>query len=87
MRRREVIKRLTGAAIAAGPGAPDLASQPKVFRLGTLVPGAPLDQENRLAAVLLKALEQRGYALGKTLMLDARGAGGEVAKLPEIVLG
>jgi putative ABC transport system substrate-binding protein len=33
----------------------------------------------------LKALEQRGYALGRNLMLDARGAGGEAAKLPEIV--
>ena len=75
MRRREVIKLLTGAAIAAGPGAPIARAEPKVFRLGTLVPGAPLDQKNRLAAVLLKALEQLGYALGKNSDVGRAGSG------------
>ena len=38
-----------------------------------------------LGAVLLKALQQNGYTLGQNLTLDARGAAGDVAKLPEIV--
>jgi putative tryptophan/tyrosine transport system substrate-binding protein len=86
MRRREFIKLLTGATIA-GPRAAIAQAPPKVFHLGTLAPGAPLDEKNPLAAILLKALEQHGYTLGKNLTLEARGAGGEVGKLPEIVRG
>jgi putative ABC transport system substrate-binding protein len=86
MRRREFISLLGGAAIA-GPCAAISQAQPKVFHLGTLAPGAPLDEKNRLATILLKGLEQRGYTLGKNLALEARGAGGEVGKLPEIVRG
>src|ERR1700694_5359094 len=86
MRRREFIKLLTGATIA-GPRAAIAQAPPKVFHLGTLVPGAPLDEKNPLTAILLKALEQHGYTLGKNLTLEARGAGGEVGKLPEIVRG
>src|SRR2546430_16399313 len=86
MRRREFIKLLTGAAIAA-PRAAIAQAPPKVFHLGTLAPGAPLDEKNRLTAILLKALEHPGYTLGKNLTLEARGAAGEVGKLPEMVRG
>src|SRR5712691_8771128 len=86
MRRREFIAGLTGATIA-GPSAAIAQAPPKVFHLGTLAPGAPLDEKNPLAAILLKALEQHGYTLGKNLTLEARGAGGEVGTLPEIVRG
>ena len=86
MRRREFIKLLTGAAIAA-PRAAIAQARPKVFHLGMLAPGAPLDEKNPLTAILLKALEHHGYTLGKNLTLEARGAAGEVGKLPEMVHG
>ena len=86
MRRREFIALLSGAAIA-GPRAAIAQSSSKVFRLGTLTPGAPLDEKNPLGAILLKAMEQHGYTLGKNLSLEARGAGGQVSKLGEIVRG
>jgi putative ABC transport system substrate-binding protein len=86
MRRREFIKLLTGAAIAA-PRAAIAQAPPKVFQLGTLASGAPLDEKNPLTAILLKALERHGYTLGKNLTLEARGAAGEVGKLPEMVRG
>ena len=86
MRRREFIKLLTSAAIA-GPRAAIAQSSSKVFRLGTLTPGAPLDEKTPLGSILLKALEQHGYTLGKNLSLEARGAGGQVSKLGEIVRG
>jgi hypothetical protein len=35
--------------------------------------------------ILLKKLEQHGYTLGKNLAFEARGAGGQVGKLGEIV--
>jgi len=83
MRRREFITLLTGAAIAS-PRAAMAQTPPKVFRLATLTPGQPLDEKNPLGAILLKALEQHGYALRKNLSLEAR-AGGQVSKLGELV--
>jgi len=84
MRRRDFITMLTGAAIA-GPRAALAQTPPKIFRLGTLAPGPAIDQKNPLGATLLKALEQRGYALGKNLSLEPRGAGGQVGRLDELV--
>jgi putative ABC transport system substrate-binding protein len=76
---------LLPAATIADPRAAIAQAGPKVFRLGILTPGPPIDEKNLLGAILLKALEQRGYALGKNLSLEARGAGGEVGKLGELV--
>src|SRR5262252_5260922 len=84
MRRREFIKLIAGAAITA-PGDAVALTPSRVFRLGTLVPGVPLDEKDPLAAILLQALQRRGYALGRNLILEARGAGGEVGRLREIV--
>src|SRR5262245_3601279 len=84
MRRREFITLLAVAAIAS-PRAAMAQTPPKVFRLGTLTPGQPLDEKDPLGAILLKALEQHGYALRKNLSLEARGAGGQVSKLGELV--
>jgi len=84
MRRRDFITMLTGAAIA-GPRAALAQTPPKIFRLGTLAPGPAIDEKNPLGATLLKALEQRGYALGKNLSLEPRGAGGQVGRLDELV--
>ena len=46
----------------------------EVFRLGTGTPGLPRD-ENPEGTTLVRILAERGYALGKNLILDARGAG------------
>jgi len=86
MRRRDFISLVTGAAIA-GPRAAIAQSSSKIFRLGTLTPGAPLDEKSPLGSILLKAMEQHGYTLGKNLSLEARGAAGQVSKLGEIVRG
>jgi len=84
MRRRDFITLLTGAAIA-GPRAALAQTPAKIFRLGTLAPGPAIDEKNPLGAILLKALEQHGYALGKNLAFEPRGAGGQVGKLEELV--
>jgi putative tryptophan/tyrosine transport system substrate-binding protein len=84
MLRRDFISLLAGAAIA-GPRLAIAQTQSKVYRVGTLLPGPPLDEKSPLGVVLLKKLEQHGYTLGKNLAFEARGAGGQIGKLGEIV--
>src|SRR5262245_26107127 len=84
MLRRDFISFLAGALVAGSRVA--IAQTPsKVYRVGTLFPSAPLDEKSPLGAILLKKLEQQGYTLGKNLAFEARGAGGQVSKLGEIV--
>ena len=83
MRRREFVKLLAGAAMAAPRTA--FAQSQKMYRLGSLTPGIPVGDKSPLGVVLLKGLEQRGYTVGKNLIYDARGAAGQVGKLPEII--
>jgi putative ABC transport system substrate-binding protein len=83
MKRRNFVRFLAGAVIAAPHVA--LAQSSKVYRLGSLTPGAPLPANSPLGAVLLKGLEQHGFIVGKNLTYDPRGAGGQNRKLPELV--
>src|SRR4029434_7687791 len=84
MLRRDFISFLAGALIAA-PRVAIAQTPSKVYRVGTLFGGPPLDEKSPLRAILLKKLEQHGYTLGKNLAYEARGAGGQVSKLGEIV--
>jgi putative ABC transport system substrate-binding protein len=86
MLRRDFVKILTGAVVSA-PGLVTAQAPSKVYRVGTLLSGAPLDEKSPLGTVLLKKLEQHGYALGKNLALIPRGAAGQTGKLGEIVRG
>ena len=86
MRRREFMTLLIGAAMG-DPRAAIAQSSSKVYRLGTLQPGMPLTEKTPLGLILLQRLEERGYAIGKNLSLDARGAAGQVSKLPELARG
>lgn len=86
MLRRDFISLLVGALVAGTRIA--IAQTPsKVYRVGTLRAGPPLDQNSPLGAILLETLEQHGYILGKNLVFDARGAGGQPSKLRAIVNG
>ena len=83
MRRREFIALLGGAAIAA-PRAAIAQTSSKVHRLGTLGPRDPIGDKSPFGAIIVRVLAQHGYTLGQNLALDARGAMGEMAKLPDI---
>src|SRR6266498_1205800 len=83
MRRREFITLLGGAAIVA-PRAAIAQTSSKVYRLGTLGPRDPIGDKSPFGAIIVRVLAQRGYTLGQNLVLDARGAMGEMGKLPEI---
>jgi putative ABC transport system substrate-binding protein len=84
MKRREFITLLTGAAIT-GPVAAIAQPASKTYRVGTLSPGAPIDEKSPLALILLQVLEKHGYQRGKNLEFESHGAGGQMSKLGEIV--
>jgi putative tryptophan/tyrosine transport system substrate-binding protein len=86
MLRRDFISFLGGAVIA-GPRVAIAQTPSKVYRVGTLLPGPPVDEKSPLGAFLLQKLEQQGYTLGKNLAFEARGASGQIGKLGEIVRG
>jgi len=86
MLRRDFISLLV-SAVVAGPRLAIAQTPSKVYRVGTLLPGPPLDEKSPLGSILLQKLEQHGYTLGKNLAFEARGAGGQVSKLGEIVRG
>jgi putative ABC transport system substrate-binding protein len=84
MRRRDFISLVASAAIVA-PLPARAQSASKTYRVGTLTAGLPLDEKSPGGATLLKVLEQRGYVLGKNLVLEPRGAAGQLGKLGDII--
>jgi putative tryptophan/tyrosine transport system substrate-binding protein len=85
IRRREFLTVLGGAAIGGPRTSFAQTSSTKIFRLGTLSATGPIDEKAPFGVLLFKALEQRGYVVGKNMTLSARGAGGQVEKLGELL--
>lgn len=84
MRRREFFTLLGGAAVVwSREGVAQIST--KMYRLGTLTPGLPISANSPQGTILLAALAERGYTLGQNLAFDARGAGGEKSKLPQLL--
>jgi putative ABC transport system substrate-binding protein len=86
MRRRQFILLLGSTAIAWSRDAGVAQTPASIHRLGTLTPSVPISANSPLGKVLLGELAQRGYNLGQNLSFYARAAGGEKAKLPQLVL-
>jgi putative ABC transport system substrate-binding protein len=83
MKRREFITFIAGATVF-GPRA-SLAQPAKVFRLGTLGPGAPFNDKSPYGSILIRVLADHGYTLGQNLACESYGALGQVSKLPGIL--
>jgi putative ABC transport system substrate-binding protein len=84
MQRREFLAFLGGAMLAAPPLA--RAQTPgRIYHLGTLHPALPLTDASPFGKTIVKTLAERGYTLGQNLTFDARGAMGDVAKLPVLL--
>lgn len=84
MRRREFVGSL-GAALIIRPQASYAQSSAKTYRLASLTGNAPISVNSPSAKPLLNAMAHRGYTLGSNLAYDARGAGGELAKIPQLI--
>jgi putative ABC transport system substrate-binding protein len=84
MRRREFLAFLGGAALACPPAAK--AQTPgRTYRLGTLSAALPMTETSPFGKVLIKAMAERGYVVGKNLAIEARGAAGDVRKIPSLL--
>ncbi|MDN5004985.1 ABC transporter substrate-binding protein [Bradyrhizobium sp. GCM10027634] len=83
MRRREFLAGL-GSVSLLGP-CPAAAQSGRMFRLGTLTPIAPITEISPGGKILVKVLGERGFKLGQNLIFEARGASGDVAKLPALI--
>lgn len=82
MRRREFLGGLGGAVLL---GAGQARAEGRIYRLGTLTPIAPITDSSPRGKTLVKALSERGFQLGRNLTLEARGAAGDVTRLPALV--
>src|SRR5437899_6379824 len=84
MKRREFLALLGGATLI-GPLEASAQTPGRVYHLGTLHPGLPLTDTSPFGKIPVKALAEHGYTLGQNLTFDARGAMGDVAKLPPLL--
>src|SRR5262249_55493635 len=84
MTRRKFITLLGGAAVVWPYG---VIAQPsaKVYRIGLLSGGVPVADNTPNGAALIRGLAQHGYALGRNLELERRGAEGHIDRLPRLV--
>jgi putative tryptophan/tyrosine transport system substrate-binding protein len=86
MRRREFITFL-GSAAASSVSRPLTASgqTTSIYRLGTLGPRDPFNDKSPFGSILIRVLAQRGYTLGQNLALEARGAMGDMHRVPQLL--
>jgi len=83
MKRRDVLRALAGAMVAA-PGAAAAQTAGRTYRLASLSAGGPVPQSSPNGAMLFPDLAEHGYALGKNLQYQPYGANMRLAELPHL---
>lgn len=80
-------RRFLASVVAAGVVAPHTgnAQSRRTLRVGNINPAAAMVPESPLGKILIGALAQHGYVLGRNLVYEARGAMGATAKLPQLL--
>jgi putative ABC transport system substrate-binding protein len=81
--RRQTVTALLAAATAAV--APAIAETDPILRLGVLTGLAPMSPDSPLGKILIGALADLGYTVGKNLNFEARGAMTHMEKLPGLI--
>jgi len=84
MKRREFLALLGGAALV-DPRATLAQTPGRIYHLGTLHPALPVTDTSPFGKIVLNVLAEHGYLLGQNLTFDARGATGDVAKIPSLL--
>ena len=55
-----------------------------IYRVGLLNAGEPPTSDSPFGAAFVQSMQQRGYVLGQNLAIEGRGAGAQLARLPEL---
>ena len=84
MKRRDFLAGL-GTAVLAAPRAIRAQEQARTYRLGTVNPVFAMTETSPFAQPLVAALADRGYTIGRNLVIEARGAAGDVGKIPAML--
>jgi putative tryptophan/tyrosine transport system substrate-binding protein len=82
-RRRFII--LLGGAAMAWQRQAAAQSPAKVYRIGLLSAGAPVADASPNGVALIRGLTQLGYALGRNMEFERRGAAGDLGRLPGLL--
>jgi putative tryptophan/tyrosine transport system substrate-binding protein len=82
MRRRDVVKLLAGAAIAAPYRV--AAQTGKIYRLATLSGGAAITADSFMGKMLTAGLAGHGYKLGQNLEIAPYAADAQLTRLPQL---
>src|SRR5690242_6202810 len=82
--RRRTFVTLLGAA-AIWPRAVAAQSPTRMYRIGLLSAGVPITDASPSGAGLIHGLAQHGYAPGRNLVFERRGAEGHLERLPALV--
>jgi len=83
MKRRDVIRLLAGALLAAPCGGVAQTTT-KTYRLASLSAGAPMSANSPNGTMLIRALAEQNYRLGQNLEFAAFGAGLQLNRLPQL---
>jgi len=84
MKRRHLISLLGGTA-AAWPLRALAQAPTRTYRVGLLSGGAPIGEKSPLGGSLVRGLARYGYALGRNLVFEPRGAETHIDRLPQLV--
>lgn len=82
MERRAFIA-LAGGLVVTAPRA--LFAQTKVYRVGLINKATPISDTSPFGAALLRGFAQLGYAQGRNLAIERRGAEWQIDRLPRLV--
>ena len=71
--------------VAAWPRAAFAQASSRVYRIGTLGGGFAMTDDDPNGASLIRGLTQLGYDQGRNLVLERRGAEGQIDRLPRLL--
>jgi putative ABC transport system substrate-binding protein len=76
---------LVSLAAACAVAAPSFAQTDTTLRLGAIGGGSSMSPDSAFGKILITALADLGYELGRNLTFESRGALANVAKLPGLI--
>ena len=74
-----------GGAMLIRPQTAKAQTPGRTYRLGTLTANLAMTDTSPFGKALIKAMAERGYVVGKNLAIEARGAAGDVGKIPSLL--